>query len=459
MPSINNSLNTAVTGLETSSDGMNIIANNIANANTRGFKTDRPEFEDQLAFSLGDNCQLGRGSRLKTVTTLHNQGSITNTGQLTDLAIQGDGFFAIRNNSSATNDSNGIQYTRQGSFRFDKEGKLTDPDGGRVQGYMADPDSPTKLSPTLSDLQIVTSNLPPRETTLVNVVANLDAREKAPIESFNPARPKDTSNFTTSVTIYDNYGTGRQAQIYFNRLPEEGNNWEWHAMIDGAEISASPEKDPVSGKVLPAVVAQGKLNFDANGNAVMPFTGRDGAPSQYDAMGKSDAININFASGSKATGLQFNFGAAIGEDGKKGTQGSTSIATNSGLIFHTQNGYEPGYLRTLRIEQDGAIRGVFSNGLEKRLGVVALASFSNNLGLQKAGRNNYAYTSKAGEPRYGAPQTGSRGAIFSSSLEESNVDLAQQFVNMITTQRAFQANSKSITTSDTMLDEVVNLKR
>ncbi|MES2615064.1 MAG: flagellar hook-basal body complex protein, partial [Bdellovibrionota bacterium] len=188
MGSINNTLYTAISGLETNSEGMNVISNNIANANTKSFKGDRAEFEDLLSISLGDNSQIGRGSRLRNVQTLFNQGAISNTGQITDLAIQGDGFFVVKSDQAEVKESNGLVYTRQGSFRFDSDGKLTDPLGGRVQGYMTDENNPNKLSPKLSDLQITSNNIPPRETKLVNIVANLDVREKPPVDAFDPAR-------------------------------------------------------------------------------------------------------------------------------------------------------------------------------------------------------------------------------------------------------------------------------
>ncbi len=168
---------------------------------------------------------------------------------------------------------------------------------------------------------------------------------------------------------------------------------------------------------------------------------------QFDEVGKTDAATVQFVNGSQPQKIQFNFGPSMGEDGKVGAQGSTSIAAKSGVVFHSQDGFETGYLKSIKIDVDGFIRGI------------AMASFANNNGLQKVGRNNYAYTPKAGEPRVGLAQTGSRGSVFSSSLEESNVDLAQQFVDMIVTQRSFQANSKAITTTDTMLEEIINLKR
>ena len=459
MGSINNTLHTAISGLETNSEGMNVIANNIANANTKSFKSDRAEFEDLLSISLSENSQLGRGSRLRNVQTVFNQGAISNTGQITDLAVQGDGFFVVKSDTAEVKESNGLTYTRQGSFRFDKDGKLTDPSGGRVQGYMALDGNPNKLSPSMSDMQIITNNIPPKETSLVNIVANLDVREKPPVEAFDVARPNETSNFVTTVSIYDNFGYGRQANVYFSRTGDTNSNtWEWHALVNGAEMSANPPKD-AKGKPIPVQIATGKVTFDNQGNPVLPFTTKAGDNVQADIDGKTDAFDVQFSNGSKAQKIQFNFGPTIGEDGRPGSQGSTSIAAKSGVSFHSQDGFETGYLKTIRIDMDGFVRGIYTNGLERRLGAIGLASFTNNHGLQKMGRNNYAYTPRAGEPRMGLPQTGPRGSIYSSSLEESNVDLAQEFVNMIITQRAFQANSKSVTTTDTMLEEVINLKR
>lgn len=456
---INYALFSAVSGLGTNADGMSVVANNIANANTKSFKTDRAEFEDMLAVSLNEHSQLGRGARLRNITTLFNQGAVTNTGQITDLSVQGEGFFVIKSDVAEVKESNGLFYTRQGSFRFDKDGKLTDPSGARVQGYMPDPDSNNRLSVKLTDLQIISNIIPPRATNLVNVVTNLDVREKPPVDDFDLSRPADTSNFASAVTIYDNYGNGRQAVIYYVRTVEaDKNSWKWYATVDGAEVSMDPPRNE-KGKVLPAVIANGTVEFDEDGKPILPFKTKSGTPVQIDIIQKSDAFDVQFVNGARPQKIQFNFGPTIDEDGVIGTQGSTSLAAKSGVAFHSQDGYEAGYLKTIKIDLDGMIRGTYTNGLERRLGAVALAAFQNNHGLQKIGRNNYIATPKAGEARIGMAQTMSRGSIYSASLEESNVDLAQQFVDMILTQRGFQANSKAVTTTDTMLEEVINLKR
>lgn len=456
---INYALFSAVSGLGTNADGMSVVANNIANANTKSFKTDRAEFEDMLSVSLNEFSQLGRGARLRNITTLFNQGAVTNTGQITDLSVQGDGFFIIKSDVAEVKESNGLFYTRQGSFRFDKDGKLTDPGGARVQGYMPDTDSNNRLSVKMTDLQIITNIIPPRATNLVNVVTNLDVRDRPPVDDFDLSRPADTSNFASAVTIYDNFGYGRQAVIYYVRTTDTTKNeWDWYATVDGAEVSTDPPRN-MKGKVLPAVIAKGKVEFDEDGKPILPFKTKAGIPIQVDIIGKSDAATVQFVNGARPQLLQFNFGPTIDEDGVIGTQGSTSLAAKSGVAFHSQDGYEAGYLKTIKIDLDGMIRGTYTNGLERRLGAVALAAFQNNHGLQKIGRNNYIATPRAGEARIGLPQTMSRGSIYSAALEESNVDLAQQFVDMILTQRGFQANSKAITTTDTMLEEIINLKR
>lgn len=469
---INYALFSAVTGLGTNADGMSVVANNIANANTKSFKTDRAEFEDMLAVSLNENSQLGRGARLRNITTLYNQGAVTNTSQITDLSVQGDGFFIIKSDVAEVKESNGLFYTRQGSFRFDKDGKLTDPSGARVQGYMPDPDSNSRLSVKMTDLQILSNIIPPRATNLVNVVTNLDVREKPPVDDFDLSRPADTSNFASAVTIYDNFGNGRQAVIYYvKQKNEEGENknlWKWYATVDGSEVKKVGDKDKLEevtpqmdakGKVLPTVIKQGMVEFDDDGRPILPFKTKAGIPIQVDMIAKTDAAQVEFANGARPQLIQFNFGPTIDEDAMIGTQASTSLAAKSGVAFHSQDGYEAGYLKTIKIDLDGMIRGTYTNGLERRLGAVALAAFQNNHGLQKIGRNNYIATPKAGEARIGMAQTMSRGSIYSASLEESNVDLAQQFVDMILTQRGFQANSKAVTTTDTMLEEVINLKR
>ena len=454
---IHHALYSGVSGLSVNSDGMSVISNNIANANTRAFKTDRAEFEDLLSVSLNENSSLGRGARLRAITTSFTQGALTNTGMITDLGIQGDGFFMVKNDSSDVQESGGAFFTRQGSFHFDKDGYIVDLNGGKIQGYAADEKG--KLETKLGNIQITQSGMPPVETSKVTISANLDIRAKPIYQDFDLKNPKDTSHFSTTVTVYDSWGNGHSSTVYFKRDPDSGtNNWDWHATVDGREIKDGPGPD-ADGNAQLVEIGAGKIEFDLEGKPVNKFKTREGLPTYVDAVGKSDAFEVQFANGANMQKIQFNFGPGESDEGGYSNSSCTSMASNSITHFHAQNGYEAGYLKTLKIDLDGTVRGVFTNGLERKLAAVAVATFSNNQGLQKVGRNNYISTGKSGEPRIGIPLTGTRGSVYASSLEESNVDLAQQFVEMITTQRGFQANSKSITTADSLMEEIIQLKR
>jgi flagellar hook protein FlgE len=456
--SVTYSMFSGVSGLKGNSDKMAVISNNIANSNTRGYKTDRAEFEDLLAISLGENSQLGRGVRMHNIKTIHTQGAVSNTGVVTDLAIQGEGFFIMNNPTTEASESGGNLYTRQGAFQFDRDGFLADSQGGRLQGYMADPMG--RLSTKLSDVQIASNSIPPTATQVITMNANLDVRSRPPLRDFDIKDPEGTSNFQSTVSIYDSFGETHACTIYFSKVDEGGvNKWKWHATVPGNELANNPGLDE-KGNQIAGLVAQGEIEFDVDGNPKLPHTMSDGRRVFFDLQNRSDAQEIEFANGSKTQSVQFNFGPAVDPlTNELSSLTSTSMATKSSTMFHAQDGHEAGYLKSLKIELDGSIQGVFTNGLQRRLGGVALATFASNDNLQKIGRNSYVSTNKSGEPRVGLPQTGTRGSLYSASIEESNVDLADQFVNMITTQRAFQANSKSITTTDAMMDEVIGLKR
>jgi flagellar hook protein FlgE len=437
---ISQSLYTGVTGLSVNSDGMSVIANNIANANAKGFKRDRAEFEDMLAMDLSTGsgaAQIGRGARLKDVRTVHTQGGLAVTDNLTDMAIQGMGFFVISNPSTEVQESAGKFYTRVGSFVFDKDGYLADTSGGRVQGYMAN--ELGAISTRLQDIRIETNSIPPQATTKLTLDVNLDSREKVMEGEFDIDKAELTSNFNNTTTIYDSQGGSHQMTVYFKRLEDsEGLSWEWHATVDGQDVS-----DADGAKL--KEIGRGVAKFDSKGTLLEEIT---------------DQFEVNFEGGA-APGqiIDLDFGKNLLTEGGNGVGATTSIAAKSVTNFHSQNGYEAGNIKSLRIELDGSIHGVYTNGIIKPLGALALATFENQDGLMKAGRNQFYSSIESGPPKIGMAQSGTRGSIYASSLEESNVDLAQEFVNMIMTQRGFQANSRSITTTDSMYEEVINLKR
>ncbi len=434
-------LYTGVTGLSVNADGMSVIANNIANANARGFKRDRAEFEDLLSVDLNSGAgraQIGRGSRLRDVKTIHTQGGLKVTDNITDIAIQGMGFFVVSSPNTEVLESAGKFYTRAGSLRFDKDGYLADSMGGRIQGYMAKADG--TLTSRLTDVRIATNNLPPNATNTVNLNVQLDTRQEMLEVDWDASKPEETSNFNTTISVFDSHGRAHQTTVYFRKTDAstDGTSWEWHALVDGKEVVDG--QDGVMQEF-----ANGNISFDRFGNLLSEETNES---------------SVSFANGAfPDQEILFDFGKNIGEEGGTGVNASKAIAAKAMTVFHQQDGYEAGNLQSIEIGLDGKITGIFTNGLQRNLAAVALATFENQDGLQKAGRNQFYSSMASGPPKIGMAQTGSRGSLYASSLEESNVDLANEFVTMIMTQRLFQANSRSITTTDTMVEEVINLKR
>lgn len=436
---ISQAMYSGVTGLTVNSDNMAVIANNIANANAKGFKYDRGEFEDLLSVDMGSgNAQIGRGARMSNVKTLHTQGGLQVTEGLTDLAIQGSGFFVVSNPASELQEAGGMFFTRVGSLSFNKDGFLADSTGGVVKGYLADTDG--FISSKLEDIRIMTNNLPPVATKEAILNINLDSRSPVLEQEFDLDNAEKTSNFNTTLNIYDSHGSAHAMSVYFRRLETtEGIEWEWHAAVDASEVT-----DADDGAVM-REIGKGRVSFSREGLLASE------APEYFKANFKGGAF--------PEQNIAIDFGKNIDTEKGNGVGASTSVATRSDTVFHSQSGYEAGNLKSLKIELDGTIRGFYTNGVQRALGAIAIATFESTDGLKKAGKNQFFKTNDSGPAKIGRAQTGSRGSIYSSTLEESNVDLAKQFVDMILTQRGFQANSRSITTTDTMIEEIINMKR
>lgn len=441
--SVAQSLYTGVTGLSVNADYMSVVANNIANANSKGFKRDRVEFADILTASTlqsgGEAAKIGKGARVGRVKTMHTQGGMQITDNLTDIAIQGAGFFVVTKPGASELDMSDHYFTRVGALGFDKDGFLADPKGGRIQGYMAD--AAGQLSSRLSDIRIETNTLPPRATENLLLNVQLDSRMTIIPEDFDVINPEKTSNFATSAAVFDSNGREHLMTMYFKKTEDAGggSTWQWYATVDKEEVTDPPSEGELQ------VVGSGEIVFDKFGflNAEEPGD-----------------VSINFSNGAfPEQKIAIDFGRNTGVEEGKGVNTSTAIAGKSSMIFHQQDGFESGELKSLDIDRSGEIRGVFTNGIQKSLAGIALATFANEDGLNKTGDNEFVKTIASGPANIGMPSTGMRGEVFSSTLEESNVDLARQFVEMIRAQRMFQANSRSITTSDSMFEEVIGLKR
>ncbi|WP_373049432.1 flagellar hook protein FlgE [Vulgatibacter sp.] len=416
------SLYTGVTGLAANSLELGVIGDNIANANTIGFKGGRVAFEEALAQSMIGGVGTGLGVKLQAVQRILSQGALLTTGLATDLALQGPGFFVVSGSHAGRE---GSFFTRAGQFTIDADGYLVNLEGLRVQGYAAD--GAGTVGGGLGDLAVGDVSSPPRATESITLRANLHADAEL-VGPWDVAQAGATSNFSTSVTAYDSLGRAHQLEVYFRK--NGAGDWEWHAVTDGGGLDGGTAGTPTE-------VASGTLTFDSDG-ALTASTQQ----SSFSPLG---------ASGPQA--LQFDFGSP------GSTEGVTQFAGASAVSFLSQDGYAAGELTGVSIDREGRVVGAFTNGQSRVLGQVAVANFEAPDQLERLGGNLLGLLPLAGQPTIGAPGSGGRATIAAGALEQSNVDLATEFVRMITAQRGFQANSKTITTADQLLSDLIQLKR
>lgn len=423
------SMYTGVSGVQANGEALGIISDNISNANTVGFKTSRAEFADVVAKSLkgilGGN-QIGRGTKLNGVTQVFSQGSMTQTDKATDVAISGDGFFVV-------DGPEGRSYTRNGSFNFNKDGELVNVDGSMVKGFRADENG--KISTKLDSIKLERTIIDAKKTENVDIAMNLDIRADVLEIPFDPAKPNDTSNYSTGITVYDSAGNAHNLTMYFNKTAD--NTWTWRAMGKGEEMVGGEKGKAMEG-------ASGTLQFTIDGKL------------------QSQTINNNAFSFTKGAqpdqAIAFKFGDDI-LGGGTGLKGSTQYGSNSDIYKHTQDGYTAGTVGGLSFNDDGVLAAFYTNGVTKNLAQVAIAKFENNEGLLKAGNNMFRESRNSGAANLGAPNNAGRGKIFAKTLESSTTDIANEFVNLIQMQRAFQANARTLTSSDELMQEILNMKR
>lgn len=426
--SILSSLYTGVSGLAAHGQALGVTADNIANAGTTGFKASRAEFQDIIAKNLkgilGGN-QIGRGVKIGAVNPVINQGNVDATEKSTDLAISGDGYFKVKG-------SDGDSFTRDGSFKFDREGFLVTNDLQRVQGFQADEQG--QILNKLDDIKFPRALIPAKATKEVKMDLNLDSRME-PTKKFNPKDPYATSHYSTGIEIYDSQGNKHLVTAFFNKVADR--TWEWKGLVDGKSVTGGNEEG------LEQVVS-GKLIFTQDG--------------KLDSQEITDS-NLNFKGGAlQNQEIKWNFGDAI-QEGGKGLNGSKQYGKESDLISWIQNGAAAGTITNLSFNDEGVLTAVYSNGEARDLAQIALAKFESPESLYKTGNNRLKESRDSGSPAMGAPLRAGRGKIFAKSLERSTVDLAAEFVQLIQGQRNFQANAKTITTTDELLNEVIQLKR
>lgn len=428
--SIWNNLYIGISGLTAHGTAISVVGDNIANVSTVGFKASRAGFSDVMGGMAGPT-RLGGGVHLDGSQVAYGQGILQQTGGTLDMAVSGRGFFVVNGNHNGTP---GTYFTRDGRFNLDTQGYIVNPEGLRLQGYMFDPTG--VQGQLVGDLQLGALQSQPLATGNVNLSLNLDATDAAPA-AWDAADPEGTSNFATSTTVYDSLGNGHAVQMYF-RSNGDGS-WEWHAMVDGAELTGGG-----AGAGVPTEIASGTLSFRTNGALDVETT----AGSSADFLGAEPGQTISF-----------DFGDSITTDGGTGFAGTTQYAGDTVVNASTQDGFGFGSLVDVVVAENGTIEGLFSNGQRRAVARVALASFAAEDGLSRESGQLFRETPASGQPLVDAAATGSRGSVFAGNLEASNVDLTNELVTLIAYQRAFQANVKTVQTADEMLSEIANLKR
>jgi flagellar hook protein FlgE len=448
---------------------MDVIGNNLANVNTTGFKRNRVNFQDILYQQLqgaahpteelgGVNPkEVGLGMSIASIDTIHIQGSLQTTGVGTDLAISGTGFFVL-------DDAGKALYTRAGAFSIDEEGLMVNPANGmKVQGWMArevDGVQYIDVSRQTEDLIIpVGSKDPARATTNVLFACNLDKRI--------PEIPEDPTGlqvrqgtWSTAIKIFDTFGQEHILQVEFTRVPGTQNSWNAGVVVD-PEFETPTNTAVGLGEEAPAAGGPGSfvVNFSNNGTLL---SAEDGAGNVSGAAGQvvmNVAYDVQIADPNEdGTPTRQVFQLDLGAVGGF-TNSITQYSEASSSKAVVQDGRTMGYLDNFKIDQSGVITGIYSNGSTRAIGQVAMASFPNQGGLEKAGDNTYRVSNNSGAANIGPSGIAGKGKIVSGTLEMSNVDMAEQFTDMIITQRGFQANSRTIQTADQLLQELLTLKR
>jgi len=415
----------ALSGLDAASTDLQVTGNNIANAATNGFKEARAEFADIYANSIQDvsSTAAGRGVKVVRVAQQFGQGNLDFTSNNLDLAINGEGFFMLQD------DGGNISYTRAGAYGVDRNGFVVDHRGSSLQVFEPVGTSKTKFNTgSTVDLRLPTLSGSPSATANVEAALNLSSEETQPTIAFDPTNA-ESYNHSTSTTIYDSLGSSHTLTMYYVKTDPAATPGEWDAYtyIDGTAAANQLSPSPA------------RLTFD-NAGLLVPSVG------DVDALGKIAYTPYDPANGAAPIDLTFDY--------NKTTQFGTDFTVNN----LTQDGFTAGRLSGIDIDNTGIVFARFTNGQSNALGKVAMVRFNNPQGLRQQGDSSWTETFTSGDRQLGEAGTSSFGLIQSGALENSNVDIAEQLVNLITAQRNFQANAQVITTADTITQTIINIR-
>lgn len=409
---------TALSGLKAASTDLQVMGNNIANANTVGFKQSNAQFADAYATAIAGTApqygQVGIGTSVQTVAQQFSQGNISATSNPLDIAINGSGFFQFNYNGATV-------YGRDGQFQLDKNGYIVDAAGGQLVGT---PAVSGVLTGGSGPLQITATSLAPKATTSATVALNLNASVTPPASGtpFNINDPT-TYNYSTTSTVYDSLGTSHLLSTYYalSSGSTSGQQWNVYYSVDGTTSSGS------------GITSGGPLSIQFTSTGAV-----SGAAS-------GSITGLSWADGASGSTIALNFA------------GSTNYNAPSAVNNVVNDGYGVGQLSNLSVDPSGVIFGRYSNGQSATLGQISLTNFKAPQGLQRVGNNYYAATYQSGQPLTGSPQSAGLGSLQSSAVEQSNVDLSTQLVNLIVAQQAYQANAQTIKTQNQVVQTLLTL--
>jgi flagellar hook protein FlgE len=419
-------LNIGVSGLRVEGDAIGVAGDNVANVNTPGFKRQRAIFQD--VFNRGSNSG-GSGARLLSIGQAFTQGSLMQTGQATDVALNGEGFFIV---GGTVNGVTGTFYSRAGQFHVDPTGALVDPSGLNVMGRALGPDG--ALTTGLAAVKVPTGGIQAQATRELSISANLDASLDALPTPFDITRPETSSTTATSITVYDSLGAAHELAVYMNKLGD--NQWEYRVVVNGDELNPIQPGTSVE-------VGGGLLIFNSDG--------------ALEGVSESQQVSLDFPSATPGQVVALDFGSSIGNGGT-GLDGTTQFSMPSGVSSQNQNGFSSGGLTGISIAPDGNVLGFYTNGRSVSVGQLLIAKFRATDSLGRAGNNLWVETTESGAAAVAPPGAGGRGQVTAGAIEMSNVDMGEEMVSMIQHQRAFSASSKVIAAADEMLSQLMQLK-
>lgn len=460
------SLYSGVSGLQNHQTRMDVIGNNISNVNTTGFKRGRVNFQDMISQQVGGAAKpteelggvnpkdVGLGMTIATIEQVFSQGNLQTTGVSTDVAIQGNGFFILKDGDESF-------YTRNGQFGLDSNGTLVNPaNGQRVQGWMArdlNGEQIVQTAATPTDLVVPVGSKDPAKAT-ENVLFACNLNKNTP-EIQEGASASDIAKGTWGIEekIYDSFGKEHLLSVSFTKVPGVPNSWQATVNVDADNADFTQTR--VGLGTTDGVQNTFIVNFDNYGQLASVEDSSGNISNQEGEIILQSSFTVPEANADEnGNPYRQTFSINLGTIGSmKNT--ITQSASPSSTKAYSQDGYKLGYLDNFKIDSSGTITGVYSNGTNRVIGQLALATFANDRGLEKAGNNTYVETNNSGQANIGESGIAGKGSLLAGALEMSNVDLSEQMTDMIVTQRGFQSNAKTIQTADTLLETVLSLKR